>query len=87
MAICASICRRWSMVITTWSVTLLCCRRLGNYAKTAEQIWLDSHPNYWSPTTALDKQVTYNGNQLNPWMLSYPVKGDASKDYAGGASS
>jgi hypothetical protein len=57
-----------------------------NYAKTAEQIWLDSHPNYWSPTSALDKQVTYAGNQLNPWMLSYPVKGDASKDYAGGAN-
>ena len=57
-----------------------------NYAKTAEQIWLDTHPNYWSPTTALDKQVTYAGNQLNPWMLSYPKKGDASKDYAGGAN-
>ena len=57
-----------------------------NYAKTAEQIWLDNHPNYWSPTSALDKQVTYAGNQLNPWMLSYPVKGDASKDYAGGAN-
>lgn len=57
-----------------------------NYAKTAEQIWLDTHPNYWSPTTALDNQVTYPGNQLNPWMMSYPVKGDASKDYAGGAN-
>lgn len=57
-----------------------------NYAKTAEQIWLDDHPNHWQPTTAQDKQVTYSGNQLNPWMLSFPVKGDASKDYAGGAN-
>ncbi|MFP5392693.1 MAG: carbohydrate binding domain-containing protein, partial [Gammaproteobacteria bacterium] len=57
-----------------------------NYAKTAEQIWLDDHPNYWSPTTALDNQVTHPGNQLNPWMLSYPVKGNPSADYAGGAN-
>ena len=57
-----------------------------NYAKTAEQIWLDAHPNYWSPTTALDHQVTYNGNQLNPWMMSYPVKGNPAADYAGGAN-
>lgn len=57
-----------------------------NYAKTAEQIWLDAHPNYWSPSTTMDNQITYPGNQLNPWMLSYPVKGDASKDYAGGAN-
>lgn len=57
-----------------------------NRANTAEQIWLDEHPNYWSPTTALDKQITYSGNQLNPWMMSYPVKGDASRDYAGGAN-
>ncbi|MFN0226051.1 MULTISPECIES: carbohydrate binding domain-containing protein [Paenibacillus] len=57
-----------------------------NYAKTAEQIWLDEHPAYWQPTTALDKEVTHAGNQLNPWMMSYPVKGDASKDYAGGAN-
>ena len=57
-----------------------------NYAKTAEQIWLDGHPTYWSPTTALDKQVTYTGNQLNPWMMAAPVKGDAAKDYAGGAN-
>lgn len=57
-----------------------------NYAKTAEQIWLDDHPNHWRPTTPLDHQVTHDGNQLNPWMLSYPVKGDASKDYAGGAN-
>lgn len=57
-----------------------------NYAKTAEQIWLDGHPNHWSPTTAMDRQVTYPGNQLNPWMMSFPVKGDASNDYAGGAN-
>ena len=57
-----------------------------NYAKTAEQIWLDANPNHWSPKTALDKQITYPGNQLNPWMLSYPVKGDASKNWAGGAN-
>ncbi|MES2934480.1 MAG: carbohydrate binding domain-containing protein [Pseudomonadota bacterium] len=57
-----------------------------NYAKTAEQIWLDAHPNHWSPTTVLDTQVTHAGNQLNPWMLSYPVKGDAANDYAGGAN-
>ncbi|WP_417067556.1 carbohydrate binding domain-containing protein [Niveibacterium terrae] len=57
-----------------------------NYAKTAEQIWLDAHPSYWSPSTTADKQVTYSGNQLNPWMISYPVKGDASKDYVGGAN-
>ena len=57
-----------------------------NYAKTAEQIWLDAHPNHWSPTSSLDNEVTYAGNQLNPWMMSYPVKGDASQDYAGGAN-
>ena len=57
-----------------------------NYAKTAEQIWLDDHPNHWSPTTALDNEITYPGNQLNPWMMSFPVKGDASNDYAGGAN-
>ncbi len=57
-----------------------------NYAATAEQIWLDGHPNYWQPETSLDKQVTYDGNQLNPWMLSYPVKGDPNNDYAGGAN-
>lgn len=57
-----------------------------NYAKTAEQIWLDEHPNYWKPTTAIDREVTYDGNQLNPWMMSYPVKGNAANDYAGGAN-
>ena len=57
-----------------------------NYAKTAEQIWLDAHPNYWSPSSARDNQVTHPGNQLNPWMMSYPIKGDASKDYVGGAN-
>jgi chitodextrinase len=57
-----------------------------NHAKTAEQIWLDAHPNHWSPSTTLDNQVTHAGNQLNPWMMSYPVKGDASNDWAGGAN-
>ncbi|SFZ77446.1 carbohydrate binding domain-containing protein [Chitinimonas taiwanensis] len=57
-----------------------------NYAKTAEQIWLDANPNHWSPSTSLDNQITYPGNQLNPWMLSYPVKGNAANNYAGGAN-
>jgi hypothetical protein len=57
-----------------------------NYAKTAEQIWLDEHPDYWQPTSDLDKEVTYPGNQLNPWMMSYPVKGDPANDHAGGAN-
>jgi chitodextrinase len=57
-----------------------------NYAKTAEQIWLDDHPNHWSPTTVLDQQITHAGNQLNPWMLSFPVKGDPANAYAGGAN-
>ena len=57
-----------------------------NYAKTAEQIWLDTHPNYWSPSTDAEKQVTYEGNQLNPYMMSYPVKGDEANDYKGGAN-
>ncbi|NPC68979.1 alpha-amylase [Corallococcus exiguus] len=57
-----------------------------NYAKTAEQVWLDAHPNHWKPTTALDSQITHAGNQLNPWMLSFPVKGDAENDWAGGAN-
>jgi hypothetical protein len=57
-----------------------------NYAKTAEQIWLGAHPTYWSPTTALDNQVTYPGNQLNPWMIAAPVKGDPNNDYKGGAN-
>jgi chitodextrinase len=57
-----------------------------NYARTAEQIWLDSHPTYWQPTTAMDREITYAGNQLNPWMISFPVKGDPDKDYKGGAN-
>ena len=57
-----------------------------NYAKTAEQVWLDAHPTHWKPTTALDSQVTHAGNQLNPWMMSYPVKGNPAADYAGGAN-
>ncbi len=57
-----------------------------NYAETAEQIWLDGHPNYWSPSTDAEKQVTYAGNQLNPYMFSYPVKGDEANDYKGGAN-
>lgn len=57
-----------------------------NYAVTAEQIWLDDHPNYWSPSTDAEKQVTYEGNQLNPYMMSYPVKGDEQNDYRGGAN-
>lgn len=57
-----------------------------NYAATAEQIWLDDHPNYWKPTTAAEKEVTYAGNQLNPYMMSFPVKGDENNDYKGGAN-
>jgi chitodextrinase len=57
-----------------------------NYAKTAEQIWLDANPSHWSPTTALDNQITHPGNQLNPWMLSYPLKGNAASNYSGGAN-
>ena len=57
-----------------------------NYAETAEQIWLDAHPNYWSPKTEAERQVTYEGNQLNPYMMSYPVKGDEANDYKGGAN-
>lgn len=57
-----------------------------NYADTAEQIWLEEHPNYWKPTTALDREITYEGNQLNPWMLSFPVKGNSANDYSGGAN-
>ncbi|KFE62306.1 carbohydrate binding domain-containing protein [Hyalangium minutum] len=57
-----------------------------NYAKTAEQIWLDDHPNHWQPTTTVDNQITHPGNQLNPWMMSFPVKGNPSSDWAGGAN-
>ncbi|WDD97629.1 PKD domain-containing protein [Thalassomonas actiniarum] len=57
-----------------------------NYAKTAEQIWLDANPDYWQPSSALDHEITYAGNQLNPWMMSYPVKGDVANNYAGGAN-
>ncbi|MFD2670873.1 carbohydrate binding domain-containing protein [Marinicrinis sediminis] len=57
-----------------------------NYAQTAEQIWLDGHPNHWQPTTALDQEITHTGNQLNPWMMSFPVKGNEAMDYAGGAN-
>lgn len=57
-----------------------------NYAKTAEQIWLDDNPNHWKPSSSQDQQVTYAGNQLNPWMMSYPVKGDENNNYAGGAN-
>ncbi len=57
-----------------------------NYAETAEQIWLDGHPDYWSPKTDAEKQVTYGGNQLNPYMYSFPVKGDEANDYKGGAN-
>lgn len=57
-----------------------------NYAKTAEQIWLETHPNHWKPTTAMDSQITHQGNQLNPWMYSFPVKGDPNNDWKGGAN-
>lgn len=57
-----------------------------NFAKTAEQIWLHDHPNYWQPATAKDLQITHPGNQLNPYMISFPVKGDSNNDYAGGAN-
>jgi chitodextrinase len=57
-----------------------------NFAKTAEQIWLDEHPQHWQPVSDLDRAVTHEGNQLNPWMISYPVKGDPSDDYRGGAN-
>ena len=57
-----------------------------NYAKTAEQMWLDANPNHWKPTTALDREITYEGNQLNPWMMAYPVKGDPANNYKGGAN-
>ncbi|BDU51305.1 fibronectin type III domain-containing protein [Haliovirga abyssi] len=60
-----------------------------NYAKTAEQIWLDSHPNYWHPTSQLDYEIVganNTANQLNPYMYSFPVKGDSNNDYAGGAN-
>ncbi|HVG59614.1 MAG TPA: carbohydrate binding domain-containing protein [Hyalangium sp.] len=57
-----------------------------NYAKTAEQIWLDAHPNHWQPSTTLDNQITHPGNQLNPWMMSFPIKGNPSSDWAGGAN-
>jgi chitodextrinase len=57
-----------------------------NYAKTAEQIWLDAHPNHWRPSTTMDGQITHTGNQLNPYMYSFPVKGDPNSDYAGGAN-
>ena len=52
-----------------------------NYAKTAEQMWLDANPNHWKPSTALDREITYEGNQLNPWMMAYPVKGDPANNY------
>ncbi|WP_339832506.1 carbohydrate binding domain-containing protein [Paenibacillus sp. FSL R7-0272] len=57
-----------------------------NYAKTAEQMWLDDNPNHWKPSTALDREITYEGNQLNPWMMAYPVKGDPANNYKGGAN-
>ncbi|HSP79197.1 MAG TPA: carbohydrate binding domain-containing protein, partial [Myxococcaceae bacterium] len=57
-----------------------------NYARTAEQMWLDAHPNHWQPSTSMDFEVTHPGNQLDPWMMSFPIKGDASNDYAGGAN-
>ena len=57
-----------------------------NYAQTAEQIWLDDNPYHWMPATSLDHEITYFGNQLNPWMMSYPVKGDASNNWQGGAN-
>ena len=57
-----------------------------NYARTAEQIWLDSHPNYYQPKSARERELTYPGNQLNPVMYSYPIKGDPEQDYQGGAN-
>jgi hypothetical protein len=60
-----------------------------NYAQTAEQIWLDEHPNYWHPTTPLDFEIVGKNNtenQLNPYMFSYPLKGDENNDYKEGAN-
>ena len=57
-----------------------------NYAMTAEQIWLDDHPSYYQPKDEREHALTYSGNQLNPLMYSYPVKGDPHKDYRDGAN-
>ena len=57
-----------------------------NYAATAEQIWLDAHPHYWQPATPLEREITHPGNQLDPWMYSFPVKGNPGNDWAGGAN-
>jgi hypothetical protein len=52
-----------------------------NYAVTAEQIWLDKNPSHWAPSTDLDFEIVgenNTGNQLNPYLMSYPVKGESN---------
>ena len=52
-----------------------------NYAKTAEQIWLDEHSDYWKPSSDLDLEITgksNTGNQLNPYLMSFPIKGQSN---------
>ena len=52
-----------------------------NYAVTAEQIWLDKNPGHWKPESPLDLEITGKSNtenQLNPYLMSYPVKGSSN---------
>jgi len=52
-----------------------------NYAETAEQIWLDENPNHWKPKSDLDFEVVGKNNtknQLNPYLMSYPIKGQTT---------
>ena len=49
-----------------------------NYAKTSEEIFLNEHPNHWQPSSKKDHEISYNSNQLNPYMISNPIKGLAN---------
>ncbi len=49
-----------------------------NYAKTSEDVFLREHPNHWSPEGDVENAISFAGNQLNPYMYSYPIKGEAN---------
>ena len=49
-----------------------------NYAKTSEDVFLRDHPNHWSPEDDVENAISFSGNQLNPYMYSYPIKGQAN---------
>ena len=39
---------------------------------------MQENPKHWQPQTDIEKSISHSGNQLNPYMYSYPIKGRAN---------